>query len=106
MALANNLKKRGLGMSSSILVVDDDNDFMDILKIKLLKIGFADVRLEIDPIKAAKAFSKGVCVDIALIDMSMPEMEGVELLEHIKNTCPTTECIMVTAVNEASVAVE
>ena len=93
-------------MNSSIMVVDDDHDFMDILKIKLLKIGFANVCLEINPIKAAKAFSRGKCVDIALIDMSMPEMEGVELLEHIKNTCPTTECIMVTAVNEASVAVE
>ena len=93
-------------MNSRILVVDDDEDFMSIMKIKLLKIGFADVRLEIDPLKAAAAFSRGKCVDIALIDMTMPEMEGVELLEHIKNTCPTTECIMVTAVNEASVAVE
>lgn len=93
-------------MNSRILVVDDDDDFMAIMKIKLLKIGFTDVRLEINPLKAAAAFSKGKCVDIALIDMTMPEMEGVELLEHIKNTCPTTECIMVTAVNEASVAVE
>ncbi len=93
-------------MNSRILVVDDDDDFMAILKIKLLKIGFANVRLENNPLKAAAAFSKGACVDIALIDMTMPEMEGVELLEHIKNTCPTTECIMVTAVNEAKVAVE
>ncbi|MCP3951268.1 MAG: sigma-54-dependent Fis family transcriptional regulator [Desulfobacterales bacterium] len=93
-------------MLSSILVVDDDDDFMAILKIKLLKIGYPNVRLEVNPLKAAAAFSKGNCVDLALIDMTMPEMEGIELLEHIKNTCPTTECIMVTAVNEASVAVE
>jgi len=93
-------------MNSSILVVDDDDDFMAILKIKLLKIGYANLRLETNPLKAAAAFTKGACVDIALIDMTMPEMEGIELLEHIKNTCPTTECIMVTAVNEASVAVE
>ncbi len=93
-------------MINSILVVDDDEDFTAILKIKLLKIGFANVLLESNPLKAATAFSKGECADIALIDMTMPEMEGVELLEHIKNTCPTTECIMITAVNEASVAVE
>ncbi len=93
-------------MLSSILVVDDDDDFMAILKIKLLKIGYPNVRLEVNPLKAAAAFSKGNCVDLALIDMTMPEMEGIELLEHIKNTCPTTECIMITAVNEASVAVE
>jgi len=93
-------------MNSSILVVDDDDDFMAILKIKLQKIGYANVRLEHDALKAAAAFTKGACVDIALIDMTMPEMEGIELLEHIKNTCPTTECIMITAVNEASVAVK
>jgi len=93
-------------MNSSILVVDDDDDFMAVLKIKLQKIGYANVRLMANPLKAAAAFTKGACVDIALIDMTMPEMEGIELLEHIKNTCPTTECIMVTAVNEASVAVE
>ena len=93
-------------MPNSILVVDDDDDFSAILKIKLLKIGFPNVRTEVYPLKAAAAFSRGACVDIALIDMTMPEMAGVELLEHIKNTCPTTECIMVTAVNEASVAVE
>ncbi len=93
-------------MHTRILVVDDDDDFMAILKIKLLKIGYPNVRLEVDPLKAAAAFSKGNCVDLALIDMTMPEMEGIELLEHIKNTCPTTECIMVTAVNEASAAVE
>ncbi len=93
-------------MNSSILLVDDDDDFMAILKIKLQKIGYANVRQEVNPRKAAAAFSKGTCVDIALIDMTMPEMEGIELLELIKNTCPTTECIMITAVNEASVAVE
>lgn len=33
-------------------------------------------------------------------------MDGIELLETIKNISPKTECIMVTAVNEARVAVE
>lgn len=41
-----------------------------------------------------------------MIDMTMPGMGGIELLEVIKNTSPRTECIMVTAVNEARVAVQ
>ena len=93
-------------MNSHILIVDDDDDFMATLKINLQKIGYRNVRLENTPLRAAAAFSKGACADLALIDMTMPEMEGVELLEHIKKTCPTTECIMITAVNEAHVAVE
>jgi two-component system, NtrC family, response regulator AtoC len=44
--------------------------------------------------------------DITVIDMNMPEMDGMELLGHIKRISPNTECIMVTAVNEAKIAVE
>ena len=38
--------------------------------------------------------------------MTMPEMDGMAMLRHIKNTCPGTEVIMVTAINEARTAVE
>jgi DNA-binding NtrC family response regulator len=38
--------------------------------------------------------------------MTMPEMSGMELLEVIKAVSPSTECLMVTAINEARVAVE
>ncbi len=38
--------------------------------------------------------------------MTMPDMDGIKLLEMIKNISPRTECIMVTAVNEARVAVD
>jgi DNA-binding NtrC family response regulator len=40
-----------------------------------------------------------------LIDITMPGLNGVDLLEKIKNISPNTECIMVTAVDEARVAV-
>ena len=49
---------------------------------------------------------KGGVFDIALIDHSMPGMDGTALLEFIKNTSPRTECIMVTATNDARVAVD
>jgi two-component system response regulator AtoC len=55
---------------------------------------------------AAAAFEQGELFDLALIDMTMPDMDGMTLLEHIKNTSPGTECIMVTAINEARTAVE
>ncbi|MCU0605780.1 MAG: sigma-54 dependent transcriptional regulator, partial [Desulfobacterales bacterium] len=38
--------------------------------------------------------------------LGMPEMNGQELLDLIKKHSPTTECIMVTAVNDARTAVE
>jgi DNA-binding NtrC family response regulator len=93
-------------MNSSIIVIDDDFDFLEIIKEKLFRIGFTNVRTEVDSLKIASQFERGKVYDIALIDMTMPEMDGIQLLELIKNTSPGTECIMVTAVNDARVAVD
>jgi two-component system response regulator AtoC len=92
-------------MSSSILVVDDERDFLDSVRRGLITSGIKNVRTEEDPRKAADAFEGGEEFDIALIDVTMPEMDGIKLLEVIKNTSPATECIMVTAVDEARVAI-
>jgi DNA-binding NtrC family response regulator len=93
-------------VNNSIILIDDDSDFLETLKSRLAKLGFNKVRTENDPIRAAAIFTKGSVFDIAMIDMTMPEMDGMELLETIKTVSPRTECIMVTAVNEARVAVE
>ncbi|MDY6792729.1 MAG: sigma-54 dependent transcriptional regulator [Thermodesulfobacteriota bacterium] len=93
-------------MDNTIILVDDDPDFVEILKVKLKRIGFTNVRTEVDSVKAASLFERGQTFDVALIDMSMPDLNGIQLLERIKNTSPGTECIMVTAVNDARVAVD
>jgi len=93
-------------MDNTIIIVDDDPDFVEILKEKLKRIGFTNVRTEVDSVKAASLFERGQTFDVALIDMSMPDLNGTQLLERIKNTSPGTECIMVTAVNDARVAVD
>lgn len=92
-------------MLSHILLVDDEPDFLESLERGLLISGFQNTRPESDPRKAATLFQEGVQVDIALIDITMPGMTGMELLDIIRSSSPTTECIMVTAVDEASLAV-
>jgi len=93
-------------MNNSVVVVDDDRDYLEVLGHKLAEIGFRRVRLEESSVKLAEEVEKGLSFDLALIDMTMPEMDGMALLEHIKSNSPSTECIMVTAINEARIAVE
>ncbi len=93
-------------MANRIIIIDDDRDFMEVMAGKLRSIGYHQFVLEDNPEKAAAAFERGEAYDLALIDMTMPDMDGMAMLDHIKNTSPGTECIMVTAINEARTAVE
>jgi DNA-binding NtrC family response regulator len=93
-------------MNDSILIIDDEVDFLDSVRRGLLSAGLKNLRLESDPRVVAAAFQNGERFDMALIDITMPWINGIQLLEIIKTNSPETECIMVTAVNEARVAVE
>ena len=93
-------------MDHTILLIDDDLDFLEALQKRLITSGFKYTTIQDDPLKAAALFETGEIFDIALIDMTMPNMDGIELLERIKSLNPRTECIMLTAVNDARVAVE
>ncbi len=93
-------------MSNRIILIDDDRDFIELMAGKLRNLGYHNLCLADHPLEAAEAFDRGESYDVALIDMTMPDMDGTALLEHIKNTSPGTECIMVTAINEARTAVE
>lgn len=93
-------------MNNHVVVVDDDRDYLEILGRKLSDLGFKRVRLEDNSVKLAEDVEQGLSFDLALIDMTMPEVDGMALLEKIKANSPSTECIMVTAINEARIAVE
>ena len=92
-------------MGNRIIAIDDDQTFLKSIKRSLVTSGFKSITLENDPKKAASIFEDGQTFDVALIDVSMPGMEGLELLERIKSNSPETECVMITGLDEASAAV-
>ena len=93
-------------MSDMVLVIDDEMDCLDSVKRGLISSGIRDVRVESDPRVAAQSVQQGDRYAVALIDITMPWINGLQLLEIIKSASPDTECIMVTAVNDARTAVE
>ncbi len=94
-------------MQSRIVVIDDELDFLDSIRRGLVTSGFQNVEMEADPLVVVRKLEEDDGqYDIALIDITMPGISGIELLERFKEVSPQTECIMVTAIDEARVAVE
>ena len=79
----------------SVLIVDDEEDILNILKFILTKEGY-QVDTALDGKQALQLFKKG-SYDIVLTDLRMPEMDGIELLERIKEIRPETEVLIMTA---------
>jgi two-component system alkaline phosphatase synthesis response regulator PhoP len=67
---------------SSILIVDDEVDILEILKYNLLKEGFSvEVATNgLDGIEIAKTFKP----DLVILDVMMPQMDGIEVCEALR----------------------
>ncbi len=92
-------------MDSRIIAIDDELSFLESIRRGLRAAGYRNVLLEQSAEKAAEMFINGEVFDIALIDITMKGMDGLELLDIIKTHSPDTECIMLTAIDEARTAV-
>lgn len=93
-------------MDQRILVIDDEIDFLQSVRRGLLAAGFKKIYTESDPHQALAMFEQGRIFDVALIDITMPGMDGIELLSEAKQAIPDIEAIIVTAHNDARYAVD
>lgn len=89
----------------TFLVVDDAVFMRTVLKKMLTEAGF-DVLGEagngIEAIELARQFQP----DVITLDITMPEMDGIEAIEEILNVSPNTKIIMCSAMGQQSKVVE
>lgn len=67
-----------------ILVVDDDMNIRTLLRHVLLREGYAVAEAE-NGLQAAELM-KASTVDLAVVDVMMPQMDGLELCQYIRET--------------------
>ncbi|MEW6509620.1 MAG: sigma-54 dependent transcriptional regulator [Bacteroidota bacterium] len=90
-------------MAESILIVDDEDIIRESLSFVLSKEGYtvqdaANGRVAADMLKAET-------FDLVLTDLEMPEMKGIELLEHIAGHYPETLVVIITAYGSIDTAI-
>jgi two-component system NtrC family response regulator len=88
----------------TILIVDDEKNYLLVLSAVLEEEGY-EVLTTASSLEALEIL-KASDVDLVLTDMKMPGMDGIELLEQIKNRDPELPVIMMTAHGTVDKAVE
>lgn len=87
-----------------ILVVDDDPMLADALRQNLVEEGFS-VDTAATGAEAIELFDQGGH-HLAICDLQLPDLDGLEVMRHIKDARPTTEVIVVTGHGSVPRAVE
>jgi putative two-component system response regulator len=85
------------------LIVDDEPRLRQVLTRLMEKDGFACAEAA-NGVEALEYLSH-TSVPVLLSDLSMPEMDGVELLRHVRALYPDTAVVMITAVADVDAAV-
>ena len=83
-----------MGGNAKIIIIDDDESIRKILSTILQEEGYT--------VDTADTGKEGIrktnedCYNLALIDMKLPDIEGIDLLLKIKDTTPRMRKIIIT----------
>src|SRR5207253_3667048 len=77
-----------------VLFVDDEQALRETMRLELPRLGH-EITVCADGKSAIKELEKSV-FDAAILDLRMPGMSGLEVLEHLKKVSPDTEAVVMT----------
>jgi DNA-binding NtrC family response regulator len=88
-----------------ILIVDDDAGLLMSIKAMLVSVGMPEPALVSDgrrvmPLLRERPFQ------LVLVDLIMPHINGMDLMKQVKEEFPFIECIIITAIEDMSSAVQ
>jgi len=87
-----------------ILIVDDEKDFVEMFSLRLTRQG-EKVSAAYSGQEALDLLEK-TQIDVVILDIRMPGMDGIETLKKIKATHPLVEVILLTGHGSTETAVE
>ncbi|UCG06326.1 MAG: response regulator [Desulfobacterales bacterium] len=88
-----------------VMLVDDEAPFLETMTKRLEKRNLS-VTTAISGQAALDTLNKNRNIDVVILDVKMPGMDGIETLKKIKSGYPLTEVIMLTAHATVESAIE
>ncbi|RMF46344.1 MAG: sigma-54-dependent Fis family transcriptional regulator [Deltaproteobacteria bacterium] len=79
----------------NIMIIDNEEGLCRMMETVLFDHGYG-TRTYVDPRQALAEYQPGVW-DLVITDVKMPEMDGLELLDHLREREPSLPVIMITA---------
>ena len=92
-------------MGRRIMIVDDSNFMRTMIKSVLIKAGY-EIVAEAENGAVAVQKYRQVKPDLIMLDITMPEMTGIEALKQIKSEFPHVKAIMVSAMGQKPMVME
>jgi DNA-binding NtrC family response regulator len=89
---------------AKVLVIDDDPEMLDLARFHLEKNGYE--------VTSAETGAHGLRLvaehrhEVALTDLKLPDIDGIELVTKLKESSPATEVIMITGYGAVTEAIE
>jgi two-component system chemotaxis response regulator CheY len=90
---------------ANILVVDDAAFMRLMIKDILIKGGYNIIGEAVNGIEAIEKYGR-LKPDLVTMDITMPEMEGIEALRRIKQNDPIAKIIMCSAMGQQLIVVQ
>src|SRR2546426_2822507 len=90
--------------SLRILFADDEKSLQEFMRSELPRLGH-EVSVCPDGKSAVKALEKGG-FDAAILDLRMPGLNGIEVLEHLRRVAPDVEAVIMTGHASMETAIE
>ena len=90
---------------AKILLVDDAAFMRMMVKDTLTKAGYTDLYEAADGLQAVETYAE-IQPDLVIMDITMPNMDGLEALKAIKGKDPNAVVVMCSAMGQESMVIE
>ena len=92
-------------MAKNILICDDAAFMRMMIKDILTKNGYTVAGEAENGLRAVEKYAE-LKPDLVLMDITMPEMDGIQALKKIKSTDPSASVIMCSAMGQQAMVIE